>query len=120
MSSLTCIIVMVLVLKVWTPKTIMRLEGDKPATLGGAQAPPAEMFMAWVPYLLLVVFVLVVGRAPISSRPSTVGDSMLPPFLPVRWDRPLAAPDGARTAQPDYARPPRGARSRRPMPRSTS
>src|SRR4026209_1206786 len=33
MSSLTCIVVMVIVLKVWTPKTIMRLEGDKPATL---------------------------------------------------------------------------------------
>ena len=30
LSSLTCIIVMVAVLKLWKPKTIMRLEGDKP------------------------------------------------------------------------------------------
>ena len=30
LSSLTCIVVMVLVLKFWKPKTIMRLEGDKP------------------------------------------------------------------------------------------
>jgi hypothetical protein len=30
MSSLTCIIVMVAVLKLWRPKTIMRLEGDQP------------------------------------------------------------------------------------------
>ena len=33
LSSLTCIVVMVLVLKLWTPKNIMRLEGDKPVTL---------------------------------------------------------------------------------------
>src|SRR5688572_26490848 len=32
LSSLACIIVMVLVLKFWKPKTIMRLEGDKPVT----------------------------------------------------------------------------------------
>src|ERR1700720_1055501 len=33
MSSLTCIAVMVLVLKFWKPRNIMRLEGDKPASL---------------------------------------------------------------------------------------
>src|SRR5678815_1013752 len=32
MSSLSCILVMVLVLKLWKPKQIMRLEGDKPVT----------------------------------------------------------------------------------------
>src|SRR6266545_5305682 len=32
-SSLTCIVVMVAVLKLWKPKTIMRLEGDQPASL---------------------------------------------------------------------------------------
>src|SRR5690349_16172932 len=36
MSSLTCIGVMVLVLTRWQPKTILRLEGDRPA----ASAPP--------------------------------------------------------------------------------
>ena len=30
LSSLTCIVVMVAVLKLWRPKTIMRLEGDQP------------------------------------------------------------------------------------------
>ena len=33
MSSLTCIAVMVLVMKFWKPKTILRLEGDKPASV---------------------------------------------------------------------------------------
>src|SRR6185295_18510592 len=57
MSSLTCIVVMVIVLKVWTPKTIMRLEGDKPASLTMARHTPGQIFMAWVPYLMLVVVV---------------------------------------------------------------
>ena len=33
-SSLTCIAVMVLVLKLWQPENIMRLEGDKPIAGG--------------------------------------------------------------------------------------
>src|SRR5204862_1183069 len=33
-SSLTCIIVMVALLRLWRPKTVMRLEGDHPATAG--------------------------------------------------------------------------------------
>src|SRR4030095_13784900 len=51
MSSLTCIIVMVVVLKVWKPKTIMRLEGDKPATVTMSRHTPGQIFMAWSPYL---------------------------------------------------------------------
>ena len=45
MSSLTCIVVMVIVLKVWTPKTIMRLEGDKPATLTASKHSMGEVFV---------------------------------------------------------------------------
>ena len=47
MSSLTCIVVMVFVLKLWKPKTILRLEGDKPASLHVKQHSAGEMFMAW-------------------------------------------------------------------------
>ena len=68
LSSLTCIGAMVLVLKFWKPKTIIRLEGEKPSD-GRAEAAlgPAKCFVAWLPYLLLVVFVLVVGRGRRSS-----------------------------------------------------
>src|SRR5687767_14372166 len=59
MSSLTCIIVMVAVLKLWKPKTIMRLEGDKEIELHPKKYTGGQIFSAWVPYLLLVVFVLV-------------------------------------------------------------
>src|SRR5215207_7877487 len=63
MSSLTCIVVMVIVLKVWTPRTIMRLEGDAPAAPAMQRHSPGAIFMGWVPYLLLVVFVLMWGDA---------------------------------------------------------
>src|SRR5215208_1580590 len=57
-SSLTCIAVMVLVLKLWKPRHIMRLEGDTPIAAAVRQHSPAEIFGAWLPYLLLVAFVL--------------------------------------------------------------
>jgi lactate permease len=82
LSSLTCIIVMVLVLKLWKPKTIMRLEGDKPVTAAAHTHTPSEVFMAWSPYLLLVVFVLVWGEAEIKPTINRLGDSLLPAFLP--------------------------------------
>jgi lactate permease len=82
MSSLTCIIVMVLVLKLWTPKTIMRLEGDKPVTAAMQKHSPAEVFMAWVPYLLLVVVVLLWGEADIKFRINHFADGFIPDWLP--------------------------------------
>jgi lactate permease len=69
LSSLTCIIVMVAVLKLWKPKTIMRLEGDSRCPLTPKRHRAGELFMAWMPYLLLVVFVLAVGEREI--KPSS-------------------------------------------------
>src|SRR6202140_5085571 len=51
MSSLTCIAVMVLVMKFWKPKTILRLEGDKPASGALKHHSAGELVMAWMPYL---------------------------------------------------------------------
>ena len=62
MSSLTCIGVMVLVLKLWKPREIMRLEGDKPITAAATRHAPGQVFMAWLPYMLLVVAVLTLGE----------------------------------------------------------
>ncbi len=91
LSSLTCIIVMVIVLKVWTPKTIMRLEGDKPAAAAAHTHTPSQIFMAWVPYLLLVLFVLAWGEASIKPSINRLGDSLLPDLLPtVAGTGPLA------------------------------
>src|SRR5688572_22394094 len=82
LSSLTCIIVMVVVLKVWTPKTIMRLDGEKPATVAIQRHTPAQVFMAWSPYLLLVVFVLIWGEPDIKAAINAWTDSLLPASVP--------------------------------------
>jgi len=66
-SSLTCIAAMVLVLKFWKPKSIMRLEGDKESTVALKKHSGKEVFMAWSPYLLLVIFVLIWGEADIKA-----------------------------------------------------
>ena len=91
LSSLACIIVMVAVLKLWKPASIMRLEGDKPVTVAASTRTGGEVFMAWSPYLLLVVFVLVWGEREIKPIINSWGDSLLPGVLPtVAGTGPLA------------------------------
>jgi lactate permease len=84
MSSLTCIVVMVFVLKVWKPRKIMRLEGDAPAKTAAASRKHSagEIFMAWVPYLLLVVFVLFFGEPSVKAAIDRWTDSLMPAWLP--------------------------------------
>src|SRR5947207_13103390 len=48
-SSLTCIVVMVAVLKLWRPRNIMRLEGDHPTTVALERHGAGELLMAWLP-----------------------------------------------------------------------
>src|SRR6476660_1137531 len=61
MSSLTCIVVMVAVLKLWRPARIMRLEGEAAVAPKAIAHSGGEVFVAWLPYLLLVAFVLAWG-----------------------------------------------------------
>src|SRR4029077_14028539 len=82
MSSLTCIVVMVLVMKFWKPKSILRLEGDKPASLHVSPHSAGALVMAWVPYLFLVVFVLLWGDADIKLKLNTWTHSLLPDWVP--------------------------------------
>ena len=82
LSSLTCIVVMVAVLKLWKPKTIMRLEGDQPITAAPKRHPGGEIFMAWMPYLMLVVFVLAWGEPTIKAAIDRFTHSAMPSFLP--------------------------------------
>ena len=82
LSSLTCIVVMVAVLKLWKPKNIMRLEGDKPISLTLSKHSGREIFVAWAPYLLLVVFVLLWGEKEIKPQINALGDMLIPSWLP--------------------------------------
>jgi len=82
MSSLTCIVVMVFVLKVWKPKNILRLDDDKPVIAAVKQHSAAQIFTGWLPYLLLVVFVLVWGEPDVKAAFNRWTDSLLPASLP--------------------------------------
>jgi lactate permease len=80
-SSLTCIVVMVAVLKLWRPKRIMRLETDQPVTATLRTHSAGEVFMAWLPYLLLVLFVLAVGAPTIKNAVDARTHAILPASL---------------------------------------
>lgn len=82
MSSLTCIVVMVAVLKLWKPARIMRLEGDKEASLTLKPHGAGQLFTAWLPYLLLVVFVLAWGEPSTKLSIDTFTNGIMPDFLP--------------------------------------
>jgi lactate permease len=82
MSSLTCILVMIVVLKVWKPRTTLRLEGETAPTVAARRHTGGEIFMAWVPYLLLVVFVLFFGEPSIKAAVDRWTDSIMPAWLP--------------------------------------
>ena len=74
---------MVLVLKLWTPKNILRLEGDQPASLTMKRHSAGEMLLAWSPYLLLVVFVLLWGDANFKLRLNTWMHAWQPSWMPM-------------------------------------
>jgi lactate permease len=78
LSSLTCIGVMVLFLKIWKPKEVMRLEGEQAATFAAKKHAPGQVFMAWLPYMLLVIFVLTVGEPNTKARINTWTDGFMP------------------------------------------
>jgi lactate permease len=82
MSSLTCIIVMVAVLKLWRPARIMRLASDKPMTTRLKTHSTGEIMMAWSPYLLLVLFVLAVGQPAIKNAIDARTHALLPAWIP--------------------------------------
>ena len=78
MSSLTCIGVMVLVLKLWKPREIMRLDGDQPITAAKHRHTPGQVVMAWLPYMLLVVAVLTLGEPSIKGKVNAWTDQFMP------------------------------------------
>ena len=85
LSSLACIVVMVLVIRFWKPKTILRLDDDQPAAAEDgtrARRTPRAIFAAWVPYLLLVVFMLIWGVPSIKLALNRWTDSLLPAWMP--------------------------------------
>ncbi len=67
LAALASIGAMVGLMKVWQPAEVFRLEGDEPAPVRPQRHTAGELFLAWMPYLLLVVFVLSWGYAPVNA-----------------------------------------------------
>jgi len=82
LSSLTCIVVMVVVLKLWKPASIMRLDGDAPITHAALKHSGRDILLAWLPYMLLVVFVLAWGEPAIKAAIDRWTHSVMPSWLP--------------------------------------
>lgn len=81
-SSLTCIVVMVAVLKLWKPSRIMRLESDQPVTEATRRHSAGTIVAAWSPYLLLVAFVLAWGEPSMKVVLDGLTHGLLPEWMP--------------------------------------
>jgi lactate permease len=80
LSSLSCIAAMVLVLKLWKPRTIFRLEGEPAEPRRRAIIRLLEVLRAWLPYILLVIFVLVWGEVAVKRAIDGFTNGLLPSF----------------------------------------
>ena len=78
LSSLSCIGAMVLVLKFWKPQTIFRLEGETPATVGGARPLGARGLRRVAAVHAARVFVLTWGEASVKRGIDAFTNGLLP------------------------------------------
>jgi len=78
LSSLTCIFVTAAVLKLWKPTRIMRLDGDTPVSAKAHARSAGEIFVAWSPYILLVICVLLAGHPTVKAAIDTRTHALLP------------------------------------------
>jgi lactate permease len=81
LAALTSLAAMILVMKLWRPAEIFRLEGDVPPTLSAHKHTGGELLQAWSPYILLVVFVLAWGFGPVRAVLNTVSVPIEVPAL---------------------------------------
>jgi lactate permease len=82
LASLSCIACTALVLKFWKPRTTFHLAGERPVIAAAHGHSAGAVVAAWSPYLLLVVFVLVWGHAPVKRAIDLFTNGLLPSFLP--------------------------------------
>jgi lactate permease len=82
LSALCCIGAMLLVMKFWKPGRVFRLDGDAPASATAHNWTTGQVIVAWLPYLLLVIFVLTWGGVTVKRAIDTFTNGLLPPFLP--------------------------------------
>ena len=86
LSSLSTIVALVILLRFWSPRRVVQANADAPVEVGqgrgvalGTEA--SGVFTAWMPYLLLVLFVLAWGYKPVQGVLNTLSVSFPWPFL---------------------------------------
>jgi len=63
----TLVILAVFFSKVWQPKSRWRFEGEAPVAKKSVHLTPGKVLLAWSPFLLLAVFVVVWGAPPVAK-----------------------------------------------------
>ena len=81
LASIAALVAMVLVMRVWQPKQVFRLEGDVEPTSKEHHHTTGEVISAWTPYILLVAFVLVWRYPPIQGVLNAVSLPIQVPLL---------------------------------------
>ena len=81
LASIAALVAMVLVMKIWKPKSIFRLEGDVEVTGETRKYTTGEVFSAWSPYILLVAFVLAWRFPPIQAALNSLSRAIQVPGL---------------------------------------
>ena len=72
LSAIASMAALVLVMKVWKPATVFRLEGDTAPSEHPRKHTAGQVLHAWSPYILLVVLVLLWGMGPVKTLVSSV------------------------------------------------
>ena len=81
LASIAAMLAMVLVMKVWQPSHVFRLEGDIETTTERHAHTTREVVSAWSPYILLVVFVLAWRYPPIQAALNSLSFTIEVPSL---------------------------------------
>jgi len=71
LSSLAAIGSLVLLFKLWKPKDTFEFDKHSTAHVAPPRHAPRELLVAWAPYMLLVVFVLLWGYKPLQAKLSS-------------------------------------------------
>ena len=81
LSALASVGAMIVVMKLWRPTSVFRLEGDAPPTKMQRKHSFGEIVHAWSPYILLVALVLLWGYGPVKAVLNTVSVPIAVPGL---------------------------------------
>lgn len=81
LASIAAMAVMVVVMKLWKPARIFRLEGDVAVNASPRKHTTGEIVTAWSPYMLLVAFVLAWRYPPIQAALNSVSVAINMPGL---------------------------------------